>query len=292
MRNQLLSDSETMFQQKMRNECQFTSLLEPEESKKRNQSEIPNRNNVLSINQAFFNKTKNEEKLKQLKAKMALLNFTIEQKTQEAIRNLKISKNTNKIIMLVLGIIVLSIIIFIIVHFKKKTFKISDALQLDEDLENIKDDDDSYKDDLDAKDNELGSEKKSEKSNEDSDSKMVQKSISPIVNEDLTHSTNLDSNEERDEERYVENGNESLDSKSEVTNGESQGLHSINWKKVLMIAGVVLVGIFFSAIFVAIYRYRKNQLRDKIFKDKIKFESSFQNQVVIVSNDNENYDLQ
>ena len=100
-------------------------MLEPEESKKRNQIEIPNRNNVLSIDQAFFNKKKNEEKLKQLKAKMALLNFTIEQKTQEAIRNLKISKNTNKIIMLVLGIIVLSIIIFIIVHFKKKTFKIS-----------------------------------------------------------------------------------------------------------------------------------------------------------------------
>ena len=160
--------------------------------------------------------------------------------------------------------------------------------QEDENLENIANDDDSYEDDLDLKGYESGSKNELQKLNKNQDSEQVKKFVSPNVHDRSMHSKNLNADEERD----VESVNESFGSKGEETKPKSQGLHSINRKKVLMTAGAVFVILFAIAIFLAIYHCIKNQRKNENSQDKINFNHSFQDQAAIFEVDNENYDLE
>jgi len=177
------------------------------------------------------------------------------------------------------------------INFEKSNEKdnsIKDPVkQEDENLENIANDDDSDEDDLDAEGNELISEKDFEKSNENENYKQRKEFNSPIVNVNSTRSKNMDLDEERD----VGSVKESANSKNEETKVESEGLQPFNRKKALMIAGVGLVGVFAIAIFVAIYRYRKNQHKDQIIQDKMKFDHSFHIIPVIFSDEDGYYDM-
>merc|ERR1719234_751514 len=148
-----------------------------------------------------------------------------------------------------------------------------DTFRQEEILENriFEDDDNSNEDKLDAEVNELvRSKNEFENSNEDSDSKQVEKFISSAEDINSTHTKNLD---------------------SEVEKVESQGTHSFNMKNALMILGASLVGVFAIAIFVAIYRHKKNQHKDQFIQGKMKSDHSFHIQPVLFDGDNEHYDM-
>ena len=148
-----------------------------------------------------------------------------------------------------------------------------DTFRQEEILENriFEDDDNSNEDKLDAEVNELvRSKNEFENSNEDSDSKQVEKFISSAEDINSTHTKNLD---------------------SDVEKVESQGTHSFNMKNALMILGASLVGVFAIAIFVAIYRHKKNQHKDQFIQGKMKSDHSFHIQPVFFDGDDEHYDM-